>query len=58
MRYFTDGVRLYEIASQRVVRNYGLAGGFIRYTILRDCATGATAHVDELTLMALSDVTP
>lgn len=54
--YFTDGVHLYEIAKQRIVQNYGLRGGTISYTILRDVVTEACAHVDDLSLMALSVV--
>lgn len=57
-RYLTDGQRLYEIASQREVINYGLLGGRLRYTILRDCATEAVAQVQELYLVALSEVQP
>lgn len=55
-KYLTDGVHLYEIAAQRTVTNYGLRGGTIRYTILRDVISEAVAPVDELTLTALSDV--
>lgn len=56
MRFLTDGVRLYEIAAQRTVRNYGLAGGTISYTILRDCVSERTAQVDDLHLAALTEV--
>lgn len=56
MRYLTDGMRLYEVAAQRTVCNYGLAGGNICYTIIRDCVTEDTATVDELNLAALSVV--
>jgi hypothetical protein len=54
MKYLTDGTHLYEIADTRTVQNYGLARGIIRYMILRDCVTEATARVDELQLAALS----
>jgi hypothetical protein len=54
--YFTDGIRLYEIASRRSVSNYGLKRGKIQYIILRDCVTEATATIDELQLAALSEV--
>lgn len=54
--YLTDGTRLYEIAAQRTVRNYGLRGGTISYTIVRDCVSEATTQVDDLTLMALTEV--
>jgi hypothetical protein len=54
--YLTDGVHLYEIAAQRTVENYGLLRGTIRYTILRDVVSEATAHVDDLTLTALTEV--
>ena len=56
MTYLTDGTHLYEVASQRVVENHGLSQGSIRYTIIRDCVSGATARVDELYLAALSEV--
>ncbi len=56
MRYLTDGIHLYEIAAQRTVENYGLRRGTIRYVIIRDCVTEATATVDELQLAALSEV--
>lgn len=54
--YFTDGTHLYEIADQRAVENHGLRGGIIRYVILRDAVSEATAKVDELQLAALSPV--
>lgn len=54
MQYFTDGTHLYEIAALRTVQNYGLARGPIRYIILRECVSEATAKVDELQLAALS----
>ncbi|HJS94306.1 MAG TPA: hypothetical protein VJ741_08580 [Solirubrobacteraceae bacterium] len=56
MRYLTDGIHLYEIAAQRTVQNFGLRRGVIRYTILRDCVSEATATIDDLQLAALSDV--
>jgi hypothetical protein len=56
MRYLTDGIHLYEIAAQRSVENYGLRRGTIRYVILRDCVSEATATIDELQLAALSEV--
>ena len=56
MKYLTDGIRLYEIAAQRTVQNYGLRRGTISYTIIRDCISGAIAAVDELYLAALSEV--
>jgi hypothetical protein len=54
MRYLTDGTHLYEVADIRTVQNYGLARGAIRYIILRDCVSEATARVDELQLAALA----
>ena len=57
MKYLTDGVRLYEIAAQRTVQNFGLRRGTISYTILRDCVSEAMATVDDLHLAALSEVT-
>lgn len=56
MRYLTDGINLYEIAAQRTVQNYGRQRGTIRYTILRDCISEATATIDDLHLAALSPV--
>lgn len=54
--YLTDGVRLYEMATQRTVQNYGLTRGVIRYTILRDCVTEDVARVDDLQLLALQPI--
>ena len=54
--YFTDGTHLYEIAAQQAVQNHGLRRGIIRYVILRDCVSEATATIDELQLAALSEV--
>jgi hypothetical protein len=51
-RYFTDGTHLYEIVCR--VQAYLLGRGIVRYVILRDCVTEATAKVDELQLAALS----
>jgi hypothetical protein len=56
MRYLTDGINLYEVAAQRTVQNFGLRRGTIRYTIIRDCISEATATIDELQLAALSEV--
>lgn len=56
MEYLTDGIRLYEIAAQRTVQNFGLQRGMIRYTIIRDCVSERLATIDELHLLALSEV--
>ena len=56
MKYLTDGRHLYEVAEQRTFRNYGLRRGWIRYTIIRDCASEAVAKMSELDLAALSEV--
>lgn len=56
MKYLTDGTRLYEIAAQRTVQNFGLRRGTISYTIIRDCVSEAVATVDDLQLAALSEV--
>ena len=56
MRYLTDGIHLYEIAAERTVQNYGLARGTIKYVIIRDCVSEATATVDDLNLAALTEV--
>jgi hypothetical protein len=55
-RYLTDGVRLYEIADQRTVQNFGLRRGTITYTIIRDCVSEVMARIDDLHLAALSEV--
>ena len=56
MKYVTDGIHLYEIAAQRTVQNYGLRRGTISYTIIRDCVSEAVAAVDDLHLLALTEV--
>ncbi len=56
MRYLTDGIHLYEVVARRTVQNFGLTRGVIRYTVLRDCVSEATATLDELTMAALSVV--
>jgi hypothetical protein len=38
------------------VQNFGLRRGVIRYVIIRDCVTEATATIDDLQLAALSEV--
>ena len=54
--YFSDGIHLYGVAAHRTVRNFGLRGGTISYTILRDCVSEAEASVDELQLLALTEI--
>jgi hypothetical protein len=56
MRSLTDGTKLYEIAAQRTVQNFGLRRGVIRYVIIRDCITEATAAIDDLEVAALTVV--
>jgi len=56
MRYLTHGIHLYEVVARRTVQNFGLLRGTIRYTIIRDCVSEATATLDELNLAALSEV--
>ena len=56
MKYFTDGTNLYEMVARRTVQNFGRTRGVIRYVIIRDCVTEATATLDELQLAALSEV--
>jgi hypothetical protein len=56
MRYLTDGTHLYEVVTQRTVQNYGVQRGTIRYNIIRDCVSEATATIDDLHLAALSEV--
>ena len=56
MRYLTDGTHLYEIAAQRIVENFGLTRGVIRYVLIRDCVSEATATIDDLQLAALSEI--
>jgi hypothetical protein len=57
-RYFTDGVHLYEVVNDRVVENYGLAGGQIRTVILRDTVSEATGVLGDLELATLTQVLP
>jgi hypothetical protein len=38
------------------VQNFGLKRGSIRYLIIRDCVSEATATIDDLQLAALSEV--
>jgi hypothetical protein len=61
--YLTDGVHLYEIAARRTVQNVGThwrSGGRygpqIKYVILRDAVTEATAKVEELDVAALTEI--
>jgi hypothetical protein len=56
MRYLTDGVHLYEIVAQRTVQNFGVLRGTISYTIIRDVVSEAVARIDDLHLLALSEV--
>jgi hypothetical protein len=56
MRYLTDGIHLYEVLARRTVRNYGLKRGSIGYVIIRDCVSEATTTIDDLQLLALSEV--
>jgi hypothetical protein len=55
-RYLTDGQHLFEVAARRTVQNFGLKRGVMRYVVLRDVISEATATVDELQLLALSEV--
>ncbi len=56
MRYLTDGTHLYEVVSRRSVQNYGLLRGTIRYVVIRDCVSEATATIDDLHLAVLAEV--
>lgn len=59
MKYLTDGRRLYEVAAERTVENFGLARRSrptIRYVILRDAVTEAVAKVDDVDLLALEEL--
>ncbi len=40
VRYLTDGRRLYEVVSEYIVRNYGLAGSLLRGVTVQDCLSG------------------
>lgn len=40
--YLTDGVHLFEIIAEDLVRNYGLGSSFIREAAIRDSVTGET----------------
>lgn len=55
-RYMTDGTHLFEVAAERVVQNYGLTRGVIRYVILRDCVSEETGKIGDLEMMALTPV--
>jgi len=54
--YLTDGVRLYEIVSEYIVRNYGLAGSFLRGATVQDCVSGATMTLPASRLLTLETV--
>lgn len=57
--FLTDGVKLYEVAGVDAQENFGLTGGVLSRTILRDCAAADDDEVwvvDDLTLAALSEV--
>lgn len=56
MRYLSDGIHLFEVTREQADRNYGIAGGVILTTVLRDVASGQVAPVDELNLLALEEV--
>ena len=56
MIYLTDGVRLYEIVSEYIVRNYGLAGSFLRGATVQDCVSGATMTLPASRLLTLETV--
>ncbi len=58
MDYYTDGMRLYEVAARRTVQNYGLTRGAMRYVVLRDCISETTATLDDSDLLALTPVAP
>jgi hypothetical protein len=57
-RYLTDGTHLYEVAAVQSNINYGLRGGTISRTIIRDVVTELTAALDELSMAALTEVRP
>jgi hypothetical protein len=57
-RYLTDGTHLYEVAAVQSHINYGLRGGTLNRTIIRDVVTELTAALDELSIAALTEVRP
>jgi hypothetical protein len=54
--YLSDGVHLFEVVAEQADQNYGLAGGWLRRTILRDVVSEREGVVDDLHLAALSEV--
>jgi hypothetical protein len=38
VRYVTDGERLFELASDRMMQNFGRLGGWLRVVIVRDAS--------------------
>ena len=63
MRYLTDGVNLYEVASEQHVQNAGTyerSGGrhgpYLNVTHIRDVVTEATAAVQDLDMACLTEV--
>ena len=56
-RFYTDGTNLYELVAEQAHRNYGLMGGWLRRTIIRDVVSENTATLDDLNLAALSEIT-
>lgn len=57
-RFYTDGVRLYEVASVRSDKNFGRVGGTLTRTVLRDCSDPDQKPwvVDDFKLAFLSEV--
>lgn len=56
MRYLTDGIRLYEVISEYIVRNYGTAGTFLRGATVQDVQSGATSVVPASRLLTFREV--
>ena len=54
--YLTNGRDLYEVDSRLTHKNFGCLGGTITDTVVRDVITGEMAHMDELSVAALSEV--
>jgi hypothetical protein len=56
MAYLCDGTRLLEVVDEAAVRNFGLAGGHLRYAVVRDCRTDEVFTLSGRALAACSIV--
>lgn len=58
MQYLTNGTALYELVSERSVKNHGLGRGTIRYLIVMDCLTLELMTLNERDMVDLRPVVP